>query len=118
MRDVQGAQLRHTHYILRSARGHTLAVVPTADGNLPVEYTLSCPRFDSWQWLHEYVGYKSICYRRVVEVNLDGERPVVYFADSGREDADLVVGADGVRSVAKKALFSHENRSKYEARFK
>lgn len=39
----------NTHYILRSARGHTLAVVPTADGNLPVEYTLSCPRFDSWQ---------------------------------------------------------------------
>lgn len=50
-------------------------------------------------------------------MNLDGERPVVYFADSGREDADLVVGADGVRSVVKKALFSHENRSKYEPQF-
>ena len=107
----------NTHYILRSARGHTLAVVPTADGNLPVEYTLSCPRFDSWQWLHEHVGYTSICYRRVVEVNLDGERPVVYFADGGREDADLVVGADGVRSVVKKALFSHEDQSKYEPQF-
>ncbi|KAK0723361.1 hypothetical protein B0T26DRAFT_706259 [Lasiosphaeria miniovina] len=106
------------HYTLRSARGHTLAVIPTADGKLPAEHTLSCPRFDSWQWLHEHVGYDdSVCYRRATEVDLARGRPVVHFADGSRDDADLVVGADGVRSVVKKALFGHEDESSYGPAF-
>jgi 2-polyprenyl-6-methoxyphenol hydroxylase-like FAD-dependent oxidoreductase len=37
----------------------------------------------------------------------EGRRPVVRFAENGGEDevADLVVGADGIRSVVRKSLF-------------
>jgi len=105
------------YYTLRSARGHTLAVIPTADGALPVEHTLTCPRYDSWRWLHEHVGYDHIRYRRVTKVDLSGDRPIVYFADGGRDDGDLVVGADGVRSVVKRALFGDENETKYGPAF-
>lgn len=105
------------HYTFKTARGHTLAVTPTRDNRYPVEYTISCPRYGLWKWLHEVVGEDKIQYRRVVEVDLSGEKPVVKFAGGGEEDADLVVGADGARSVVKKALFGEEAEGKYAARY-
>lgn len=101
------------HYTYRSARGHTLAVVPASYEKHPVDHTITCPRYDSWCWLHEAVGEDNIRYRKVVGVDLAGERPVVKFADGGEEDADLVVGADGVRSVVKRALFGDEDDRQY-----
>ncbi|KAK0701280.1 hypothetical protein B0H67DRAFT_500654 [Lasiosphaeris hirsuta] len=104
------------HFTFMSARGHTLGLVPAGDDKLPVEYTVSCPRYDSWRWLHETVGYDTIQYRRVTDVDLTGEKPIVRFDDGGEDDADLVVGADGVRSVVKRALFAEE-ANKYDPVF-
>ena len=57
-------------------------------------------------------------YRTVREVEIrDGERPIVRFSKDGGDDevADLVVGADGIRSVVRKSLFGdgEEVRPKY-----
>jgi 2-polyprenyl-6-methoxyphenol hydroxylase-like FAD-dependent oxidoreductase len=53
-------------------------------------------------------------YRKVVEVR-EGEdrRPGVAFEDGSVESADLVVGADGVRSVVKKGIFGETNPPVY-----
>ena len=104
-------------FTFRTARGHTLAVTATADGRSPEEYTISCPRYVLWECLHEVVGQDKIQYRKVVEVDLHGEIPVVKFADGTQEDADLVIGADGVRSVVKRAMFGEEDESTYAPRY-
>lgn len=100
-------------YTFKTARGQTLAVLPTHDGKLPREYSISCPRYELWKCLHEVVGEDKIQYRKVVQVDLEGRKPIVKFADGGEEDADLVIGADGVRSVVKKAIFGDDNERIY-----
>lgn len=101
------------NYTFKTARGHTLAVTSTGDKGSPEEYTISCPRYGLWECLHDVVGEDKIRYRKVIDVELTGQKPIVKFADGGQEDADLVIGADGVRSVVKKAIFGEENERKY-----
>jgi len=40
-----------------------------------------------------------------VAVDVDGERPVVAFADGNTESFDLVIGADGIHSAVRTSLF-------------
>jgi 2-polyprenyl-6-methoxyphenol hydroxylase-like FAD-dependent oxidoreductase len=57
-----------------------------------------------------------VVYRTVRDVEIrEGKRPVVRFLGVGEEAADLVVGADGIRSVVRKSLFGdgEEVRPKY-----
>ncbi|KAK1569918.1 uncharacterized protein LY79DRAFT_674364 [Colletotrichum navitas] len=93
-------------YRFRTARGHPLATTATEDGRGPREHTVSCPRAMLRDCLLEIVGEHNVQYREVVAVHLSGgTRPIVRFADGREESADLVLGADGVRSVVKKAIF-------------
>ena len=104
-------------YTFKTARGHTLAVTSTGDKGSPEEYTISCPREGLRQCLHQVVGEDKIRYRKVIEVALTGKKPCVKFADGGEEDTDLLVGADGVRSVVKKAIFGQDDDGKYAPRY-
>jgi 2-polyprenyl-6-methoxyphenol hydroxylase-like FAD-dependent oxidoreductase len=55
-------------------------------------------------------------YRTVSGVTMKkGVKPTIHFGDGGEETADLVVGADGIRSPLRKALFgqAEEYRPKY-----
>jgi salicylate hydroxylase len=45
--------------------------------------------------------------RRLVRIEQDA-RAAAHFADGGRERADVVIGADGVRSVARRELFGDD----------
>ncbi|KAK1621895.1 hypothetical protein BDP81DRAFT_455850 [Colletotrichum phormii] len=93
-------------YRFRTARGHSLATTATDDGRSPREYTVSCPRAMLRDCLLEIVGENNVKYRKVVAVHLNnGAKPIVRFADGREESADLVLGADGVRSVVKEAIF-------------
>lgn len=90
-----------------------------------MEYTVSCPRYGLWKCLHEIVGSERIRYRKVVGVDVVVDvkggrgrgRPKVRFADGEEEEADLVIGADGVRSVVKKALFGDDDERLYAPRY-
>lgn len=104
-------------YTFRTARGHTLAITPTADAKLPEEGSVSCPRDCLRHCLCEVVGEDKIQYRRVAEVDLSGEKPLVRFEDAGEEIADLVVGADGARSVVKRAIFGEKDHSEYALKY-
>jgi 2-polyprenyl-6-methoxyphenol hydroxylase-like FAD-dependent oxidoreductase len=100
-------------YKFKTARGHNLAVMSAGDGRSPEEFTISCPRYSLWRCLHEVVGEENIQHRKVVEVDLDGIKPIVRFENGGEEVADLVIGADGVRSVVKSAIFGEEDHEIY-----
>ncbi|KAK2040010.1 FAD/NAD(P)-binding domain-containing protein [Colletotrichum somersetense] len=95
---------RNETYRFRTARCHSLATTTTDDHKTPRECTVSCPRAVLRDCLLETVGESNIQYRKAVAVDLSGAKPVVRFADGGEESADLVLGADGVRSVVKKAV--------------
>ncbi|KAK0627936.1 hypothetical protein B0T14DRAFT_493933 [Immersiella caudata] len=120
-REFKAKSYANEHYTFRSARGHTIAVLPAGDHGdqdpATAECTISCPRYEAWKWLHETVGYDNIRFRRVVNVDLSGKRPVVQFADGEFEEADLVVGADGVKSVVKKAIFGEQDATTYAPHF-
>ncbi|KAL1845138.1 hypothetical protein VTK73DRAFT_1055 [Phialemonium thermophilum] len=106
------------HFTFKTARGRVLAVTSTADARFPGERTISCPRHVLWECLHEVVGEDRVQHRQVASVDLDGPRPVVRFAEGGgQEEADLVIGADGVRSVVKRALFGEDDETRYAPRF-
>ncbi|KAK9775140.1 putative FAD/NAD(P)-binding domain-containing protein [Seiridium cardinale] len=104
-------------YTFKTARGHVISVASTADQGSPPEYTVSCPRYGLWECFHEVVGESNIRYRKVVEVDLERKRPIVRFADGEEEDADLVIGADGVRSVVKRAIFGEEDEKQFGPRY-
>jgi 2-polyprenyl-6-methoxyphenol hydroxylase-like FAD-dependent oxidoreductase len=98
-------------YVFNTARGHSLGMRDTGDdGQLPTsEHTVSCPRAVLRRCLLEIVGETNVQYDKVVSVNLvPGSKPVVRFADGRQESADLVLGADGVRSVVKTAVLGPE----------
>lgn len=100
-------------YTFRTARGHTLAVLSSGDGGSPEEYTISCPRHELWRCLYEVVGKENVQHREVVGVDLEADRSVIRFADGTSKIADLVIGADGVRSVVKQAIFGKEDEKSY-----
>lgn len=100
-------------YTFKTARGHLIAVTSTGDKGSPPEYTVSCPRHGLRECLLTVVGEDKIQYRTVADVDLNGKKPVVKFADGGQESADLVIGAEGVRSVVKKAIFEDNNDNQY-----
>lgn len=65
-----------------------------------------------WEMLRDKVlrvAPEVVVQKRIVDVTIgDESRPnTVIFEDGGREDADLVIGADGLRSVLRQAMF-HE----------
>lgn len=101
----QSRGYRNETYRFRTARGHELALKATDDNRLPRECTVSCPRALLRDCLLEIAGESNVRYRKVVAVDLDGAKPVVHFADGREESADLVIGADGARSVVKEAIF-------------
>ncbi|CAI6285632.1 unnamed protein product [Periconia digitata] len=105
------------NYTFKTARGHTIGVVPVVDFQDPPEYTVCLPRYSFWKLLHEVVGENNIEYKRVIGVDLSGGKPRVTLANGESEDADLVVGADGARSVVRVALFGDDAEGKYATEF-
>lgn len=91
----------------RSRQGWSLAHFPTVDAGEPPLPTILTSRQGIWDCLRDRVLDKDIVCKSVAEVipGNDLQRPRVLFVDgSPDEEADLIVGADGVRSVVKKVV--------------
>lgn len=118
-------------FTIRSARGHTLAklstttTATTATVDQKEEYAISCPHAVLKECLREIVRRRGqpILQGKVVDVELRGgespdgnQKPRVKFSD-GRPavEADLVIGADGVHSVVKRAVFGQEADERHYA---
>jgi len=104
------------HAILRSARGWRLGKIRWGDMREPEEFCVSIARHRLWECLRDVVGEGVIQYKKVAEVkNGMGGKTVVTFADgSADEEAELVIGADGVKSTVRKAIFGDKYPPFYE----
>lgn len=55
--------------------------------------------------------------KRVVETDFESERPSVRFADGSSAEADLILGADGIRSATRKAWLQERDPGPTRTRF-
>ena len=94
-----------SHFGMYNANGWELARIPATDfGSFPV-HTVLISRQTFWECLRESIEDKAVGYANVTGVTRgDTQRPQILFANGSDFEADLVIGADGVRSVVRKAI--------------
>lgn len=82
-------------------------------------YMVACSRHALWKALRERIPDEHIFNKRILEVISHADkRNVIHFADgSPPVEADLVVGADGVRSTAKRAIFPDAKEDPYPPKY-
>ncbi|OJJ46302.1 hypothetical protein ASPZODRAFT_152483 [Penicilliopsis zonata CBS 506.65] len=112
--DVVRSGYPYSRFKLKSSFGWTLQEIDARGGDAdhPIE-SVSMSRHALWSCLKNRVPTDAFICKKVkwVTVNPNG-RHVVHFADdSPPEEADLVIGADGLKSVVKKALFCSDPSS-------
>jgi 2-polyprenyl-6-methoxyphenol hydroxylase-like FAD-dependent oxidoreductase len=102
--------------LFRSARGWTLSTIGWGDQRQPEEFCVSIARHRLWAILKSKIGEGVIKYRRVKKVNAkEGGGAVVCFEEGVNDEvADLVIGADGVKSTVRRAIFGDEYGPVYE----
>ncbi|KAK3077871.1 hypothetical protein LTS18_009037, partial [Coniosporium uncinatum] len=106
------------HFTFKAARGFQLVKASTSDGRKPPEYSVSSSRHGLWDCLRKAVEPEAIVFKELSEiVKQQNGRLLLRFVKGGDEEADLVIGADGVRSAVKKAMFGEENDEKYAPRY-
>ncbi|KIW91657.1 uncharacterized protein Z519_07625 [Cladophialophora bantiana CBS 173.52] len=82
----------------------------TAAQDLCRYHAIMIARQSCWEILRDHVLRDSpdvVVHKKVVDVVIGDERTrnVVKFEDGSQEEADLVIGADGLRSVLRRAMF-------------
>lgn len=97
---------------ITNARGWTLADVPAGPNN---ETMLMIGREDIWQCFRRRVPESVIVRKKVKKVEIGETINVLLFSDGSEAEVDLVVGADGIWSIVRRAIFdAGEGMSEYE----
>lgn len=76
---------------------------------------VACSRHSLWRCLRTRIPDEDIVTKRVSQVIANPEgRNIVHFVDESEPvEADIVIGADGVKSIAKRALFPEAAEDQY-----
>jgi 2-polyprenyl-6-methoxyphenol hydroxylase-like FAD-dependent oxidoreductase len=105
--------VRHGHsmhaFKMCNARGWTLARIPVKTRDEPPVTCVMLGRHALWNCLRVNVPDSAIVNKKVscVVATAGEQKNLIKFADgSPDEEADLVIGADGLRSVVRRAIFS------------
>jgi 2-polyprenyl-6-methoxyphenol hydroxylase-like FAD-dependent oxidoreductase len=103
---VRGVSASHAEAVIRSSRGRRLlAIAPKTPGGHPAA-SLTTFRPDLATALAAVLGPDRVRWGHQVTDVVPGDRAVaVRFADGNAETAAIVIGADGVRSAIRAALF-------------
>lgn len=114
--DVAAQGFPAKNFVFNGANGWTLGMQWTGDAKVrkegeEEEVCIASSRHGLWEILMKKVGHGVVRYGKVVAIerNSDGRVMVKFMNEQGVEEsdaADLVVGADGVKSVVRSALFS------------
>ncbi|KAL8925548.1 MAG: hypothetical protein Q9208_003439 [Pyrenodesmia sp. 3 TL-2023] len=107
-----------SHFHLASAHGHSLARIGATNQNDPELHAVLITRQRLWDCLRQHVPDNAIADRRAVSgvVYSKAQRPAVQFADGSTDlEADLVMGADGVKSLIKRSVTGDGRVDKYPA---
>lgn len=82
-------------------------------------YMVACSRHALWRTLRERIPDEHIINKRIFEVISHADkRNVIHFADgSPPVEADLVIGADGVRSTTKRTIFPDDKEDSYPPKY-
>ena len=105
-----------SHFCMRNSYGCTLARFPTVDHGPPPMYTVMIGRQDFWQCLREAVPDEAIVHANLLEVTSEqAQRARLKFADGTPDvEADLIIGADGVRSIVKRSVTGDGKTDHYQ----
>ncbi|KAL8831673.1 MAG: hypothetical protein Q9170_005196 [Blastenia crenularia] len=107
-----------SHFHLASAHGHSLARVCATNQDSPELHTVLISRQRLWDCLREHVPDGAIADHRSVSsvTYTEDHRPLIKFTDGSMGlEADLVIGADGVKSVVKKSVTGDGKTDGYPA---
>lgn len=113
------------NFIFMGENGWTLGIATAGDKggyegpDAREEVCVSSLRGGLWACLKRHVdenygnGEEVVKYEKVIEVrpasSAEGKKTVVVFEGGREEEADLVIGTDGVKSVVRRALFGDGN---------
>ncbi len=103
------------HFIFMGQNGWTLGKTKTTDkGGFEgpegqAEVCVSSTRHGLWACLMAKMPPGTVHYKKVSQIQRGVEGALaVLFDDGSKEECDLVIGADGVKSVVRKALFGED----------
>ncbi|KAJ4329276.1 hypothetical protein N0V84_000169 [Fusarium piperis] len=105
LRDITRNGYVTSHSNLKDKNGNVL--MRMEPGLVSDMYSVACSRHSLWRCLRDRIPDDDIVNKRVLNVtaNEQGKNVVRFIDNSDAVEADLVIGADGVRSIAKEALF-------------
>ncbi|OJD16510.1 hypothetical protein AJ78_03323 [Emergomyces pasteurianus Ep9510] len=117
--DVVRAGYPYATMKFMNSYGSTLMRMSSRGGSKPEINSVSMSRHAIWRTLRSRIPDEALVTKRVVEVvaNANG-RNIIKFADGSADvEADLVIGADGLKSVTKRALFPGEATDPYPPQY-
>lgn len=105
----------YSHFGFKNSYGWNLARLFAGNTDDPPMISVAMSRQAIWNCLRDRVPEDVIVNRKVSEVIPNSEgRNIVKFADgSPDEEADLVLGADGLKSIVRRAIFREEKEDPY-----
>ncbi|OAP59673.1 hypothetical protein AYL99_06971 [Fonsecaea erecta] len=88
-----------------NARGWTIGSIPTVDLRREPEIMVMSRRQGIWECFRDEVPDEVLVRKKVAVVGRSpAGKPVLRFEDGSEEQFDLVIGADGIKSVVKEAV--------------
>ncbi|PWY68009.1 FAD/NAD(P)-binding domain-containing protein, partial [Aspergillus sclerotioniger CBS 115572] len=115
MVDHSNVKTKHGHLLMRLSSS-TACLSP--NNPLPM-HLLGTSRHNLWQALHRRIPEDIIINKRVVKVtpNTTGPKTLTFADDSPPVSADVVIGADGLKSITKRALFPEATEDPYSPHY-